>query len=192
VAETPIYPYVVTLKNENARYINIIGFLLSICSALLFLRELLLQNTLVPAYLAGILFILGLIVWNYIQYRKGDKRVYFAKALLIAGLVWTRMPYFQWLIVVFVLLALLEYQAKHEVEIGFSQNHIVFNQLIKKRYPWSAIDNVVIKDGLLTIDFKNNRLLQKETDDSEEDADEDEFNLWCQRQLSRQRPPGSD
>jgi len=184
VAEAPVYPYVVTLKNETSRYVNLIGFLLSVCSALLFLRELILKNTLVPAYLAGILFILGLILWNYIQYRKGKKEIYFAKALLIAGLVWTRMPYFQWLVVVFAILALLEYQAKHELEIGFSEDHIVFNRLIKKKYPWSAIDNVIIRDGLLTIDFKNNRLLQKELDDSENTTYEQEFNDWCRQQLS--------
>jgi len=45
----------------------------------------------------------------------------------------------------------------------------------------------VLKDGLLTLDFKNNRLMQKEIadDEDEDDADEEEFNTWCRDQLAR-------
>jgi hypothetical protein len=44
---------------------------------------------------------------------------------------------------------------------------------------------------LLTLDFKNNRILQKEVvDDEEEDADEDEFNTYCRERLAAaQRVP---
>jgi hypothetical protein len=103
---------------------------------------------------------------------------------LIAALVWMKMPYFQWLVFVFIILALLEYQAKYAIEIGFADNEIVFNSLFKKRYNWSAFSNIVLKDGLLTLDFTNNRILQREIeDDEEDDADEDEFNEYCRRQL---------
>jgi hypothetical protein len=61
----------------------------------------------------------------------------------------------------------------------------VINTLFRRRYDWTDFNNVVLKDGLLTLDFKNNRLLQKEVleDDDEDDADEDEFNDYCQTRL---------
>ncbi|MEP7258674.1 MAG: hypothetical protein ABI687_09800, partial [Flavitalea sp.] len=109
--------------------------------------------------------------------------IYFSKALLIAGLVWTRMPYFQWLVAVFALMAILEYQAKHSPEIGFSPDKVVFFGLLRKKYSWSEIDNVILKDGLLTIDFTNNRLIQKEIESGENEASEEEFNQWCRQYL---------
>lgn len=163
---------------------NFIGFLLSFGSAVLFLREMVLRQQIIVPYLAGIIFIVLLVAWSWYISLKREKEMYYSKALLIAGLVWTKMPYMQWMIVVFVLLALLEYQAKLAPEIGFSSDHIVFNGLFKKRYQWREIDNVVLKDGLLTIDFNNNKLYQKEIDTGENEAEEAEFNDWVRNKLN--------
>lgn len=184
------YPYIISLRNESARYVNIIGFLLTAGSSILFLREMILRNQIIVPYLAGILFIAGLILWSWWRSRKpsedGEVReIYYSKALLIAGLVWTKMPYMPWLVIIFVLLAFLEYQAKLSPEIGFSTEHIVFNGLFKKRYSWEEIDNVVLRDGILTVDFKNNKLVQKEIDSGENEASEEEFNEWVNNRLIR-------
>jgi hypothetical protein len=127
----------------------------------------------------------AMVIWN--QYRiYHKKKVYYSRALLIAALVWMKMPYAQWLTIVFIILALLEYQAKHATEIGFSDNQILINSLFKKRYQWSQFSNIVLKDGLLTLDFTSNRLLQREIEDEEEsEADEDEFNQYCRQQLNK-------
>jgi hypothetical protein len=178
-----LYPYIIVLRNETSKYINITGFILTTGSAILFLQQMLLRGAIILPYLAGVIFIAGLLLWNaYVYFKKGEQ-IYFSKALLIAGLVWTRMPYFEWLVIVFAILAVLEYQAKLPPEIGFSDEHIVFNGLIKKKYDWSAIDNVILKDELLTIDFKNNTLFQKEIDSGDNEATEEEFNGWCARLL---------
>jgi hypothetical protein len=159
------------------------GFLLTFGSAILFLREMVVRQQIIVPYLAGIVFIVILVAWSWYISKKNDKEMYYSKALLIAGLVWTKMPYMQWLVAVFALLALLEYQAKVAPEIGFSTDHIVFNGLFKKRYKWNEIDNVVLKDGMLTIDFKNNKLFQKEIDTGENEAGEGEFNEWARQQI---------
>jgi hypothetical protein len=44
----------------------------------------------------------------------------------------------------------------------------------------------MLKDGILTMDFRNNKLFQKETDDSDDpdyDGSEEEFNQYCIDQL---------
>ena len=48
---------------------------------------------------------------------------------------------------------------------------------------WSEIANVLLKDGLLTVDFMNNKLFQKLVDDGENEASEEEFNEWCSGHL---------
>ncbi len=170
------------IRNTNARLINLFAFALCAMSLILFLKELLAAPRMVVPYVAGIAFITLLLVWNIFKWKTG-KHIYFSKAMLIAAIVWTRMPYWQWLVFVFAALALLEHQAKRALEIGFSSHEIVFNSLFKKRFQWSELSNVVLKDGLLTVDFRNNRLFQKEIDEGEQEASEEEFNQWCRQQL---------
>jgi hypothetical protein len=62
------------------------------------------------------------------------------------------------------------------------------NSLFKKRYDWTQFTNIVLKDGLITLDFANNHILQREVeDDEEDDADEEEFNEYCHHQLVKHR-----
>jgi hypothetical protein len=179
-----VYEYVVVLRNEHQVHVNITGLLLSFGSAVIFLRQMIILDTVVVAYLAGVLFIGGFLVWNFVRWRQGHE-IHFSKALLIAGLVWTRMPYLQWLVFVFVILAILEYQARLPTEIGFARDAITINSLIKKKFSWSQIQNVRLKDGLLTIDFRNNKLIQKEIDSGENEATEEEFNAFCEEMLGK-------
>lgn len=174
----------VVIRNRHTPFVNAIGFLLCLGSLLLFLREMIIRDEVILVYLAGVVFISGLFTWNFIKTRR-KQPVYFSKALLIAGLVWTKMPYFPWLIFVFVVLALLEYQAKLPLEIGFSRSRITFNSLIRRNISWSEIANIVLRDGLLTIDYQNNRLFQREVDEGEREASDQEFNNWCQEQLKK-------
>jgi hypothetical protein len=178
-----LYTYVVVIRNDNRRFINWTGFLLSFLSALLFTLEMVQSGRIILPLFIGVIFILGVMVYNIYRARSEHHDVSYSKALLISAIIWTKMPYGQWLIFVFVLLAFLEYQAKLPLEIGFSPNQVVFNSLIRKRYAWSDISNVLLKDGLLTVDFQNNKLFQKLVDDGENEATEEEFNEWCNRHL---------
>lgn len=182
-----IYQYVVVLKNQHSQYINIVGFLLGLLSIAFFVKELLEPGGTGFVYLIGSLFVAGVLGWNVYHSVYKHKKVYYSRALLIAALVWMKMPYYQWLSFIFIILALLEYQAKYAVEIGFSDNEIKFNTLIKKKYRWGDFVNIVLKEGMLTLDFANNKIFQREIedDDDDDDADEREFNDYCQRQLSK-------
>jgi len=180
-----VYQYVVSLKNRQTQYIDLIGLLLGVISVLFFVREIVISSQVPVAYLVGAVAVAAVLIWNVVQSSR-KKKVYYSRALLIAALVWMKMPFFQWLTFVFIILALLEYQVKYALEIGFSDHEIVINSLFKKRYQWSQFDNIVLKDGLLTLDFTNNRVLQREVEDEEDDdADEDEFNEYCRKQLNK-------
>ncbi|MFZ9661984.1 MAG: hypothetical protein ACO29O_08910, partial [Chitinophagaceae bacterium] len=71
---------------------------------------------------------------------------------------------------------------------GFSDEKIEFNGIFKRQIYWQELSNVVLKDGMITLDFKNNNLIQKETDidedDEEYDVTEEEFNEYCRNMLS--------
>jgi hypothetical protein len=126
--------------------------------------------------------IIGLLI-NIRALRK-RKEMQFRNWLFVAGIFWIGMPYLQWLILPFFLFAMLEAQAKYPLEIGFYSEGAVLNSLFKKRYSWSSLQSVILKDGVLTLDFKNNKLIQKEVlDDDDPDAPEDEFNDYCSSKL---------
>ncbi|RYY12192.1 MAG: hypothetical protein EOO04_33965, partial [Chitinophagaceae bacterium] len=59
-----VYTYLVTLRNENRKYIDLISLLLCSASALIFLREQLITTQKTIVYLVGFLFIAVLIVRN--------------------------------------------------------------------------------------------------------------------------------
>jgi hypothetical protein len=51
-------------------------------------------------------------------------------------------------------------------------------------FPWAEMDNVILKDNLLTIDFKSNKIIQVEIVEPARGVDETEFNLFCNELLN--------
>ena len=179
-----IYPYIVYLKNERGKYINILSLLLSVISVIFFLRQLMNQGWQVNIYLISSLLIVAGLAWNGYHISKRDRPVNYSRILLVAGVTWLAMPFLQWISIALIILSLLEKQAKLPLEIGFSNDNVVFNTIIRRKFDWNQFNNVLLKDGMLTLDFKNNNLFQKLTIDEDGDADEEEFNDYCRKHLT--------
>lgn len=184
------YPYVVTLKQSHLATVNLIGSLSLLMSASTFLFVYFIEtkdrNGLWPAAAVGILLIWA---WNQWQ-KKQSKPQQYKIGLLLAAITWASMPYARWMGLLMLILFLLEATAKKPVEIGFGIEEIVINEWIPRRFQWSELEQVVLKDNLLTLDFRNNRLFQKEVLEEEDaEAGEDEFNEFCAAQLNRPSSP---
>ncbi len=176
------YDYVVTLKRENARKIDLVSFLLLLFSILLF-SFIQLKTVLNIFRSFAILVVLTGLIINLIARRKG-KDMQFRNWLFVAGIFWIGMPFLQWLVIPFFVMAFLEIHAKYPLEIGFYPGGVVVNSLFKKKISWEMLQSVILKDGLLTLDFRNNKLFQKEVlDDDDPDATEDEFNEYCRSKI---------
>lgn len=186
-----VYNYVVTLKNDRGKALDAISRFLAIISALLFLIQLVRSGFQHYILLVSILLIAGGLIWNWHASVKKKQPVYYSRIILVAGITWFAMPFMPWIGFPLLVLSLLEKQAKFPLEIGFTDERIVFNTLFKRRFTWGQFNNVILKDNLLTLDFKNNKVFQKETIDDDSDADENEFNEYCLKQLaaSRQTSP---
>ncbi len=186
------YKYVVILKNDRERATDAISVLLCLFSAAIFLKSS--YRHIPPNYpgvaLAAVLLI-GLAV-NLMLARRTPKQGYrsappvrYRYWLLLSAVGWFALTTTPWFGGFFVLFSFLEYQSKRPLEIGFDDDRIVINHIVRQWHEWSAFNNVILKDGLLTLDFKNNRLVQKEVaeDDEEDDAGEEEFNAFCRGRL---------
>ena len=64
--------------------------------------------------------------------------------------------------------------------ITVSKEKVTIKRLFSNlTYAWPAFSNIVLKDNLLTLDFKNNKLIQVSTDENKTFVDENEFNDFC-------------
>jgi hypothetical protein len=178
-----IYQYVVTLKNDKQRLIDLIGLFIASVSAIAFLTVFVRFERTSYIFLAGFILIVAGLIYNWYR-RKKHSDTSFSRVLLVAGIIWFAMPHhFGWIGLPILLLALLEPHARRPLEIGFSDDRVVINSLIRKKFQWEEFSNVMLKDDMLTLDFKNNRIIQKETIDEEGDTDEEEFNDYCRGRL---------
>lgn len=88
--------------------------------------------------------------------------------------------------VIIALLALMYMISIRQLIVLVNSNHILYPSFPKKLIEWGELNNMILKDGLLTIDFKNNKIAQATIINGENDydIDEKEFNEFCKMQLT--------
>lgn len=108
--------------------------------------------------------------------------VYSYAGLLIATAIWFIIG--NWLAGILCLFLFLLYRlSKQRLLAEFSTDKIKYTSILLKAIEWNQLNNAILKDGILTIDFKNNKIIQAEIDDSANNINEKEFNDFCSQQL---------
>ena len=117
--------------------------------------------------------------------KKKNGQAFFRLGLLFGAAGWLIGPERNILMgLLYAVAGIIEKQVKFPQEIGFTADGITFNTFPKKSLQWSDVNNVVIKDGLITIDQKNNKLVQKEIEGYVTADIEMEFNQYCHNFLN--------
>ncbi len=179
-----VYDYIIVLKKRNYATIDGISTLMLLLTIIAFIYTAIQYPASLTVALVFCAAILSWLAFCYWQKQRGIQPFY-RLALLFAAVGW----YFQkdgiWISLIYLIAAMLEKQVKFPEEIAFDSEEIVMNTFPKKRFNWGELNNIVLKDGLLTIDFKNNKLIQKELDETADEKVEQEFNLFVQEKISR-------
>ena len=82
-------------------------------------------------------------------------------------------------------IALLKGAVKKNFEFVLREKEIHLRIFPQQRIMWSDLQNVVLKDGVLTVDFKSNKIIQSEILPFESNiSDEAEFNEFCRSRLA--------
>jgi hypothetical protein len=180
------FDFVVSLQRPDFKKYDTISFLLLIAAIFVFLFFLFIDEDHTFLYIISILVIAAQMIYNFYQRKKNqylDHRISF----LVACITFFFIPSKNFIVIIiailYAILALLERQIKFPEEIGFNKTGITVNAFFKKHYEWNFIDNVILKDGLLTIDYKNNKIFQKEIEEEISPVLENEFNEFCRSQL---------
>ena len=178
-----VYDYLITLKKPDYHLVDLVSQFMYIFALVVFSYYYYHYPKSGAAYLyydAGIV-----LWWIYTILRKRMKgQAFFRLGLLVAAAGWFIGPQKNIMMgILYAIAGLLEKQVKFPKEIGFSQNEISFNTFPKKVLQWDEINNALIKDGLITIDLKNNKLFQKEIEGFVTADIEREFNDFCKQHI---------
>lgn len=184
--------YIIELKKPSYLVADLVSRLMLMIAIAVFAYAVSLVRALHWYTVTMSLLVIGMIAWWIrctIRARKGEI-VFYRVGLLLATIGWTiawKNGGPLWIPVLYAIATLAEKQVKFPQEIAFNEEGIVVNTFPKKEYAWSALNNVVLKDNILTIDFKNNKLIQKEIESDASQKDEQEFNGFCRTMLSAER-----
>ncbi len=79
----------------------------------------------------------------------------------------------------------LYHLATNAFVFSFSAEEIQQKNFPSKVYPWSSFSNVILKDDVLTLDLKNNKIIQGEIE-NDTNVSEGDFNNFAQAQLTKE------
>jgi hypothetical protein len=174
-----------TLKNDKLKLYNRLNLFIIIALTFLyiyfgFFAQKNTTNLFTKFTLA--LMVLVLVIWGYFQNTKDKKYFEVYIFSLVLGWIWLKL---YWLAgATFLLGILFSYASKRKI-VFFSASDIVYPSFPLKKINWGKLNNCLLKDGLLTIDFKNNKIIQQAIDESKTSVNEKEFNDFCQQQLNK-------
>lgn len=163
------YTYTINIQSDDQRKIKIINQILLFISVV-FLAKIAADNYLLIRLRSSTIFLLIVIVvilmiWIY-NFKKAVPTFRFA--FFLAGLSF--IFYFPQPLLKFVfgglyiLLGLLEKYVMQSKSIKIDRSGILVNGFPGKFYKWNEINNLLIRNNLITIDFANNKLYQKVID----------------------------
>jgi hypothetical protein len=89
-----------------------------------------------------------------------------------------------WLAAAHLVLMILYIKANSDKIIHFTPAEIYLQGWPDKKIQWNSLSNVILKEGILTIDYKNNKLLQAKVVENWTKIEEEAFNQFCYDQIN--------
>ncbi len=176
--------FVITLKNDRIKNYIRLGYIFTVLNLVPFILFLFFKES----WVAGLTGIIATILYFLIRYfivRRKQARYYLDENIFfILAAAWLLQSS---LMAVLVLITGILFKISlHPLRFVFSEECIQKDFFPKKKIEWNALQTVVLKDGILTLDFKDNRLLQAQVENyNPEDAIV--FNEFAKEMLSMPR-----
>jgi hypothetical protein len=169
----------ITIKNEKEKYYKFIALLLVLLNVAIFIFLLFEDVHFYEA--AAALLLSGLFLIYLLYMAKKTRSSFFIREItffILAG-CWVALQNY---LVAFgcVALAILYHLSLQKLQFVFNTGFIKKMNFPQRTYSWEMLDNVMLRDNILTIDFKNNTLIQLEIDCN---INETQFNEFANQQL---------
>lgn len=176
--------YALMLRNEKEKFYLWFSWLMIIANLAFFVY---LSAASLFKNLGPLVYVfLGIIAITYLRVskkeRNGKPRLYIPFFIIILGWVNTRA--YWWVALIIIILMVLDEIARRKLIVQVLPDKIVYPSFPHREIKWNELSNMILKDGLLTIDFKNNQLIQQLVDENWTSIAEKEFNEFCRQQLN--------
>lgn len=172
--------YLFPLPNKNALLYQLFAYgiiIINICAQFFMVENRLAFIAVMAAILTGIIML------DVYRFKKTNNFQPIGIIMLALGAKWF-MSGVYWAFFLDLLLWFLYILSRRKLVITISKNGILYPSIPKKLFRWNALTNVMLKDDILTIDCKNNKIYQPFIADSAQFANEAEFNDFCKKQLA--------
>jgi len=172
------------LKNEKERSYIRFSWLIIIGNLALFVYLSALSGfTNIGPLFYVLLAIIAIVVIRYSNEQKGKLRFYILFLIIILGWVNTRT--YWWVGILILIFMILDGIARRELIVKVFADKIIYPSWPYREIKWKELSNVILKDRILTIDFKSDKLIQQLIDEKNTQIDEKEFNDFCRQQLNK-------
>ena len=174
----------IILKNEKIRSYRTIALIVLLLNLATFI--LLLFYDVYRYEAASAILLVGIYIFMRLYFiKKYQQGNYLDQVLLfvLAGCWFGLQNYF--MVATLVGIGVLYHLALQKLQIVFTTQKIMKLSFPQKEYLWNNFNNVILKDNILTLDFKNNHLIQAEVE-APKNIDEKQFNLFAKSQLNQQ------
>jgi len=174
------------LKNDKLKSYRVIALLILLINAAIFCWLLFYDEYRTESLSAlAVLIIYIALQWNYV--RKGRQQHYFNEFLFfVLAFCWIGLGMYLFAGISLVL-AILYFLALQKLEFIFNEEMISKKNFPAKQYDWHQFSNVMLKDNILTLDFKNNKILQGEIEESGNTSEFD-FNVFARQKIATSSP----
>ena len=180
-------PFIITLRNEKEKLYHKLAGLIFIFNGALIAYSLVsqkLNRTQISIAIASLTLVL-ITLFISLAIPKHSRREYFSLlAYFTSGIFWTYQGYW-WISLIMLALVMLYYIAKRILRVSILENEIIYPTWPERKISWKELNNIILKDSILTIDFKNNKIIQQSVDEQKTTVNEKEFNEFCKQQLSK-------
>jgi len=182
----PLNRFELLLKNEKVKsYDRITLFIILINLAIFVLLALQsAEQRIRITSITGSLLIVTLLIIHFIvkNTKTRSTSLYSFISVLSAAITWMIIGKWWAALLCFALSALYQISRK-PLQVLINPDKINYTSFPVRAIQWNELNNVILKDGILTIDFRNNKIVQAEIDDVSNTINEKEFNDFCSQQL---------
>jgi hypothetical protein len=173
------------IKNEKEKFYTVISFIIVISNIIFFFLMTASSGFKKSGPLVfAVLTIAAIVIPRY--FKNKNEKPGFTGAFFVLALAWLNTKYW-WVAFILVAFEVMDLIARRQLIVYVNEQRVSYPSFPKREIKWFDLSNILIKDRLLTIDFKNNKLIQHEIMNGENDYDinEDEFNDFCKQQLNK-------
>ena len=174
----------IPIPNDREKSYRLFTFIIITLNFLGFGYIFLLSQTNISSAIALMALVINGVPWIY--YLLNKKHLKFPATELtglLSGIIWFYFGMYM-LGIMLILFTLFGYFANKEKVIIFSDEGILYPSFPEKNYLWNEVVQVVCKDDILSIDLKNNQLMQfKIGKEFSEKFDAHRFNEFCKQNV---------